>query len=164
MLAMVLSALALAMTAQETGTKPPAPRFDFQLKKAEDAVKPVVTGDRVVFEITNKSGIGAAEITLVEGAWPKQVVLRFVDASEYLEHFEASNGALTLQGSLRQYPKTTLLFDRAGKLVTDSKQAALIMTLQHDAKQRVKEVTLPPGFCTKDTKTLRVDWIDAFRR
>jgi hypothetical protein len=154
-MAPLILALALAGNAAD------APKFTYRLKKAEDAVTATVGSDSATFTVMSKSGIGAGEIILAEGSWPRQVTLE-MDRLQYLEHFVVGNDIVKLSGTLRTRPRTVWHYDRRGNRVDDPAKAVYTMTVL-EQKGSI-QVVLPPGFATKDTKKLELDWIDAFRR
>lgn len=138
--------------------------YGFKLGKEEDSIEPLMEKVGVVFRIGSKSGMGNAEITLNSGQWPKNITLRFVKAAEYLEYFLADNGAVKLSGKLDVRPKSVSYYDQNGQKLSDNKKAVFTLAIAYNKDERLMEVVLPPEFCRKDTKTLRFEWIDAFRR
>src|SRR4051812_17779232 len=79
------------------------PAYEFALKKADDAIAAAKDGDKVVFTVTGKSGIGGGTITLKEGQWPKEVVLRFQHGKgqpfKGLEDFHLTTARFKVDGS-----------------------------------------------------------------
>jgi hypothetical protein len=139
--------------------------FTYKPRKAEDSLNAALTKDGgVIFGVTSKSGIGGAEIILTQGDWPQKLSLHFLGFKDYLESFNIGNGKVMLSAALRDRPKTTWYFDQAGKPVNEKDRAVYTMTIEVNEKERRIEVTLPPNLCTKETKSLKVEWIDAFRQ
>ncbi len=156
-------AASTAMLAAEAAAADP--KFDAKFKRADDQLKTTLTKEAVAFHITSPKGISEAEITLKEGDWPKSITLQLqMSAKGLLEAFSAGNGAVTLSGRLEKGgAKTVLQYNAQGKPITAG-NAMYTMVIEDKPKDGVIEVTLPPGFCTKDTKTLKLTWIDAFRQ
>src|SRR4051812_31309164 len=98
--------VAVAMAAAAGAVHAADPSYDFKLKKADDSITAAKDGDKTVFTITGKSGIGAGTITLKEGQWPKEVVLRFryndTDAFKTLEQIQLNTAKLKVSGSQKQ--------------------------------------------------------------
>jgi hypothetical protein len=137
------------------------PKFSYRLKKAtEDSIDPAFEKDGVTFEIRSKSGIGAGDIRLTEGNWPRQVVLRFRLSS--LEHVAVGNGQVTLKGNLSARPKTVLYYGKDGTPVSEERKAAYTLVLIQ-GEQGI-DVIVPANFVTKDTPTINLEWIDAYRQ
>lgn len=147
----------------ESGTEGQAAQFGVKCRKAEDRVQPLVEMDRTIFRITSKSGIGSAEVTLVGGSWPRQMVLRFTEWNGMLEHLSVGGNKLSLSGNLRTRPRTVSFFDANGKPVEDRAKAVYVLTVESKEGGKVVEVVLPPGFGSPETKTLKLSWIDAYR-
>jgi hypothetical protein len=167
---LALTALAAGAAAIEAAPAPDqapaAPRFSYRIKKAsEDAIAAVPGKDEITFRVSSRSGIGAAEIILEEGTWPRQIVLEL--GLWNLEHFAVGNGvgeqAVILSGRLQERPKTVLHYDRKGRPTRDTSAAVYTLTIVQ-REQRVIDMILPPGFAGAGTKKLEFDWIDAFRR
>jgi hypothetical protein len=156
--------LAAANNKPEAKSEPGIPQFTYKFRKAEDEIRTSLEKDGIVFHIASKSGIGDAEITLLEGSWPKNITFQFVKSAEYLEYFLVSNGRIKLHGSLRVRPKSVWFYDQNGRNVEDRNKAVYTMMIQYKEEERLMEVILPPNFCSQHTKTLRTEWINAFRR
>ncbi len=157
----VVSGLAMAARADDkTG-----PKFTFKTKKKDDEIKAKTEKDRGVFRITSKSGISAGEITLTEGSWPKHIVLHFAEWSRHFEGFGADNGTIKLNGRLRAgEDKSVWYHDRNGNEVQDKNKSAFTVTTERKQDDELIVVVLPPDYCAKDAKSLKLFWIDAYRR
>jgi hypothetical protein len=164
-------ALALALVPCGAESKPDADtvtrgaEFNFKFRDKGDRVRVSHTPDGVVFRVTCPSGISDVEVTLKEGDWPRHITLQL--ELVMLEAFGAENGKLKVGGNLREAgeQKGALWFNDTGERVKDQAKAvhAMKMKAAADGKQRVIEIALPAGFGAKDTKTLKIFWIDAFR-
>ncbi|MBL8798431.1 MAG: hypothetical protein JNM56_31340 [Planctomycetia bacterium] len=164
--AALLALLALAGLAIEGRPNPDTATrgasFNFKARKADDRVKVSQTREGVVLRVTCPSGIGDLEVSLKEGDWPERLTLQLEVGM--LEWFAVTNGRLTLSGNLREAGEQGVLgFDERGQRVEDRAKAVHTLRMKADGKQRLIEIVLPAGFCAKDTKALKFDWIDAFR-
>jgi hypothetical protein len=139
---------------------PAGPTFTYRLKKADDRIQATLAKDAVTFRVTSPSGIGAGEAILQTGSWPRQVTLHLT--LWRLEWFTVGNGKVVLQAALGGEAKRVLIFDKDGNAAKDPKLAVYSLTLEQKGKNLI-EVTLPAGFCGKETRKLEFDWIDAFR-
>jgi hypothetical protein len=124
-------------------------KFIMDCKKQDDSIKvTVLQDDGVVFRITSKSGIGEGTVTLADGSWPKETTLVFAPWAEYLENLSLDSGDVRLSVRLRSGETKSIWPTDKGELVIESTQKVIM-------------VKLPPGFCSK---SLRLSWIDAYRR
>jgi len=165
----VFAALALAPVGAEAkpdaNTATQGAEFTFKFRKKDDSVRVSHTRDGVVFRITCPSGISEVEVALKEGEWPRHITLQL--ELRMLEAFGAENGKFNVSGDLRAAGEQGVLwFDDRGEPVKDQAKAvhAMKMKATGEGRQRVIEIALPPGYCAKDTKTLKLFWIDAYRR
>ena len=80
-------------------------KYQFMLKKAaEDSAEVRKEKNRTVLVVTSKSGIGSAIVTLTEGQWPRDVVLRLQYAKDRgftsLESFGLDTNRMRVSGSV----------------------------------------------------------------
>jgi hypothetical protein len=145
------------------------PAYDFKLTKPDDSIAVGKDGDRVVFTVTTKSGIGGATIRLTAGRWPRETVVRFRYAAKdkdftTLESFGLATARLTAGGVFKEKEaeKTSfVLADADG--ATDPKQPAA-GSLDVTAKRRdgALELTLPANLFAGSAK-VELSWVDFFR-
>lgn len=157
----------LALAAAGDGAdQPPKAKFNVHFDKPGDQVVAGLDDDAASFRILSKTGIGGAKITLTQGAWPAQIVIRFELAS--LEAFSASNGPITLKGALgaaggKVGEIATLHYGAKGEPVTDATKAVYTLTIRRTADKLI-EVQLPPKLAGMLASGLKLTWIDAYRR
>jgi hypothetical protein len=139
-------------------------KYQFMLRKGEDAIEERKEKDRTLFVATSKSGIGGVQVTLAEGQWPRTVALRLQYSKDRgftnLEAFTLQTARLHVSGSLRRSGDMELYFlgpdgkpgDLAGKakVTVENKDGGLIVTL--------------PAFLLTGARDARFEWIDAYRR
>lgn len=136
----------------------------FMLKKTEDSAEVRKEEKRTVLVMTSKSGIGEAAVTLAEGQWPRDVVLRFQYGKDAgfrnLEAFDLRTNRIQVSGSQRQSGNMELYFLSPG-----GKAEAIAGRLNVKVEPRggALEVTLPAHLLT-GAKEVTFSWIDAFRR
>jgi len=146
--------------------QPPKAKFNCAFDKPGDGVVAGLDDDTASFRILSKTGIGGAKITLTQGAWPKQVVIRLELGS--LEAFSASNGPITLKGALGRAggkvgEVATLHFSAKGEPLADGNKAVYTLTIRRVAEGLI-EVQLPSKLVAMLASGLRLTWIDAYRR
>lgn len=151
------------------------PRLAIKLLDVRDKISHTVGRDGVRFEITAGGRAGRAEVTLTEGVWPADLTVRVHGACPPDFSLEADNGAVKLFGMLARdrtqsdekrsvwTNPSVCWFDAKGQgLDKLSSRVKYVMTVAHtNDKGRVMEVVLPPHFCDKDVKVLRLHWINA---
>ncbi len=139
-------------------------KYQFALKKAEDAVEIRKEEKRTVIAVTSKSGIGEVKVTLTEGRWPRDVVLRLQYAKDRgfstLEGFGLRTSRLSVDGSLRTSGSMELYFlSPEGKAET----VAGKVNVKVEVRDGALEVTLPAHLLT-GAKEVNFHWIDAYRQ
>src|SRR5262249_36619300 len=157
----LLLSLIAWLGASTSSVRAEPPKFSASFRKAEDSLQTTLTKDGVVFRITTKSGIGDIAINRDSGAWPKTLRLQLTVGS--LESFEVLTDVCKLSAAPGFKDRAVFHFDGKGEQLPDAKGA--VFTLEFRKRgERLIEVTLPAGLCTPNTKVLKADWIDAFRR
>ena len=91
--------------------------------------------DETIINVVSKFGIGRADITLSQGAWPKNVVVRLY--LQEVEGFDVSNGTVKLELS--------------DFIVKRSKD------------KRYYEVKLPKSLFIDRTTVISIQWVDFYR-
>ena len=62
--------------------RPALPRFEVKVHKPKNGhdlpreIRTTLAGDAVIFDVTDRFGIGSGTVRLVEGAWPAKVLVR----------------------------------------------------------------------------------------
>lgn len=156
-LALILMTLAFSLTGKDEA------KYQFALKKPKDAVAERKEEKRTVFVVTSKSGIGGVTVTLADGRWPRDVVLRLQYAKDRgfssLESFGLQTSRLSVDGSLRTSGRMELYFlSPEGK----AEAAAGKVNVKVESRDGALEVTLPAHLLT-GAKEVSFNWIDAFR-
>jgi hypothetical protein len=139
-----------------------APKFNFEYRKkgphgSPNSIEAVVQDPAVVFEVKSASGIGSGKIKLVEGNWPKKVLVRL--HLRGLEGFSVSNGKKTI-------PRSDLnirMLDPKGNPVEGK---YLLKSLGQNKSKRIEgyyEATIPQSLLTEDTKEIEIHWVDFYR-
>ncbi len=157
----LLLSLIAWLAASTSPVRAEPPKFTATFRKAEDSLQTTLTNDGGVLRITTKSGIGDATIKRDSGAWPKTIRLQLTVAS--LESFHVQTDVCTLSAAPGFKDSAVFHFDRKGDRLPDAKGAAFTLEFRKRG-DRLIEVTLPAGLCTANTKVIKADWIDAFRR
>ena len=140
------------------------PKYQFALRKAQDAIEVKKDEKRTLFIITSQTGIGDGSVTLTEGRWPRDIVLRLRYDKErgfnMLESFTLATERFQVSGSQRTSGKMELYF-----LSPEGKAEALTGHVNVIVQERAGalEVTLPAHLLA-GTKAVKFGWIDAFRR
>ncbi len=141
------------------------PRFTAEFRRG-GTLETRVEGTTGLFVITNPSGIGGVTLTLVEGAWPRDVVFRFRYDDErgftLLEHFGLETSRLVVHTFLHQQEKPAFRLKSAdGKLDPDA-PAAGTLNLTLTRTDAGVEARLPAHLLAAE-KTVTVEWVDAYR-
>ena len=96
----------------------------------------VKTDTQTIFQISNQFGIGKAKVTLVEGSWPSNSVLRL-----YLNQLEG----ISIKGSGKKFGKSNLVIQKISKSGT-----------------KYFDVALPKSLFSRG-KEVEFSWVDFYR-
>jgi hypothetical protein len=151
------------------------PKFNFEYRKkgphgSPNSIEAVAQDSAVLFEVKSGFGIGSGKIKLVEGNWPKKVLVRLHLAG--LEGFRVSNGKKILEGfhmsnksnGDRKEELKIRMLDAKGKPVEGK---YLLKSLGPNKFKRIEgyyEATIPKSLLTEDTKEIEIRWVDFYRR
>ena len=132
----------------------PRPKFNFEYREkgphgSPNSIEAVTQDSAVIFEVKSGSGIGSGKIKLVEGHWPKKVLVRLHLGG--LEGFSVSNCKKTI-------PRSGLkirMLDPKGNPV----EGKYLLK-----KKGYYEATVPPPLLGQDVKELQISWVDFYRR
>ena len=132
----------------------PRPKFNFEHREkgphgSPNSIEAVAQDAAVAFEVKSGSGIGSGKIKLVEGNWPKKVLVRLHLGG--LEGFSVSNGKKTIQRS----DLNIRMLDPKGNPV----EGKYLLK-----KKGYYEATVPPSLLGPDVKELQISWVDFYRR
>ena len=174
---LLLATTSLAF-ADEPKTTPP--KLLSELRKPGDTFVARTEAHRTVYVITSPSGIGDAKITRAEGEWPRHVALRLQYEQgrpfTMLEAFSFRTDRLEVNSALGRIPEKAQREPVPVKLNFWFVSSAGEPKFQYtgripaagtlDATVQVNDGSLEivlPADCLTESKTLRLDWIDAFR-
>jgi len=153
-----------------------SPTFEVVPHKPETAIAYRVEGDAVIFDVFSQSGIGGADVSLMSGPMPKQILLRF--HLKGLESLQFAYGetviTLTVSGSETHDVQETVLQGGIGAqeipLTPDSPYwmdvnivASEGTTTSIPLEDGYFEVTFPIDFLQNDHRTYSLEWIDFYR-
>ena len=144
---------------------PQLPPFELKvdLRRPDDRATMAVTADRLVIEISTRSGIGAATVKKISGAWPATVCLRI--NRSVLESFSVGNGVIAINGAAYAEQKTGRWHLAKGKETEGDPlpaESPLQLRVQRHGTDGM-EFDLPKGIFTDKTDTLTLRWIDRYR-
>ena len=117
-------------------------------------VRVTLIGDTVVFNVTDRFGIGSAPVRLLEGAWPQKVLVRY--------HLGGLEGAsATVDGKLlldsRKDPRGALgvrMLDKKGRPL----EGKYLLK-----KEGYYEARIPPKALSGGARELKLTWVDFYR-
>ena len=153
-----------AILAAASAARASDPVYEFALKKGDDSITAARDGDKVVFTITGKSGIGNGTITLKEGHWPKEVVLRFQHGKgqpfKGLEDFHLTTARFKVDGS--QKKSKAMPFSLAGDDGKFADGPAGTLNVVVEETKDGMEVRLPANLLA-GASNVKVEWVDFYR-
>ena len=136
------------------------PRFRVEIHRTGNGhtllreVRPTLVGDTVVFDVTDKFGIGSATVRLLEGSWPGKVLVRY-----HLGGLEGASAAV--DGKLlldsRKDPRGALgirMLDKKGRPLAGK----YLLKKEGYYEARIPRSALPDGACE-----LKLTWVDFYR-
>ncbi|MED5457655.1 MAG: hypothetical protein VX428_09110 [Verrucomicrobiota bacterium] len=111
--------------------------------------------DSVIFNVFDKFGIGAASIKIIEGDWPKKVLIRF--------HLSGLEG-FTLSSQGMNYKKNTFKVRMSDIKGNTIKGKYLVRNEGGDSKKipGYFEIEIPKKITT-DSSMINLKWIDYYR-
>ncbi len=153
----------------------PSATLDIKTQKSEDHVKAQIENDTGTFDVSSRSGIGGATITLAKGKWPTTAVLRLHLSG--MEFLTISNGTIKLTGSVLSHSGNPRLLHvveggKEKKMEKDSPYWTEIRGFDSSGKPvpglsgsgGYFEITLPKALLTNQPKSLELGWIDFYRK
>jgi len=159
---------------KKNASKDSRPKFklDYKKKGSHDGlrqIKATLGKDSVVFDVTDQIGIGGGAINLVEGRWPKKVVLRLHLTG--LEGFGVKVGGEIFSGSYhgenftpRKDRLQTRMLDAKGNLL---KGRYLLKSTGPNSQKRIigyYEAQVPQSALKSGAKKIDLSWVDFYRR
>jgi len=155
-----LIAFFLALFLIESGVADKLTKFEVTISKKKGSndkkIEVTQSAEKVVFNVYDKFGIGKADLEIIEGHWPKKVIIRC--------HFSGLEG-FKLRVSDKVYQREDLkirMCNEKGK----SLNGKYLLRHEKGVSKKIPgyyEVELTknlPGKCKKIT----IDWIDFYRR
>jgi len=159
---------------KKNASKISAPKFQFSYKKKGPhdglrQIKATLGNDSVVFDVTDQFGIGGGAINLVEGQWPKKVLIRLHLTG--LEGFGVTVGGEIFSGSYhegnlppRKDRLQTRMLDAKGNPL---KGRYLLKATGPNASKRIigyYEAEVPQSVFKSGAKKIDLSWVDFYRR
>ena len=136
------------------------PRFEVEIHRPRNGhqllreVRQTIIGDTVVFNVTDKFGIGSATVRLLEGSWPGKVLVRY-----HLGGLEGASAAV--DGKLlldsRKDPRGALgirMLDKKGRPLAGK----YLLKKEGYYEARIPRSALPDG-----ARDLKLTWVDFYR-
>ncbi len=125
--------------------------------------------DSVVFDVTDRSGIGSGIIDLVEGQWPPKVLVRLHLTG--LERFGITIGGKIFTGVYYgedfQSHKDCLVTRMLDAKGNPLKGSYLLKFTSPDSQKRIPgyyEVDIPQSAFKSGAKKIDLNWVDFYRR
>ena len=159
---------------KKNASKISGPKFqlDYKKKCPHDGfrqIKATLSKDSVVFDVTDQFGIGGGVINLVEGSWPKKVLIRLHLTG--LEGFRTTIEGKTFTGSYhgentppRKDRLQTRMLDAKGNPL---KGRYLLKSTAPNASKRIigyYEAEVPQSVFKSGAKKIDLSWVDFYRR
>lgn len=153
----------------------PADRvYQIAAKRSSDQVTVRDSGERVVFVVESRTGIGRAEITRCEAAWPPAVVIRL--ALRGLEDFRVKAGDTELGVAVSSHGEGERVrvwrtSDERVALAADDPLFPQVRFLDQEGRPTDKgppeiaaiEIALPAALLKNQPKAFEFSWIDFYR-
>ena len=146
--------------------------FEIKPRKPADTVKVIMEKDRAVLDVRSPSGIGGAAIELKDDRWPAATVVRL--HLRGLEGFWAAHGKRKLSGSVLSHSgnrrRVSLEEEGVDKLLEPGTEIKLFDAAGKPVDKGLPpeggyfEIALPKALFEGEKNTLRLDWVDFFRR
>jgi hypothetical protein len=147
---------------------PGRPEFEFSnFEKPKDTGKAYIEEGKAVIRITSSTGIGGVSVKAKKGQWPRDVTI-VIEGITNLEQFAVTTDRLWAEGSLKESGHAELSLRNAkGELEKSSPDGHLIragwLDIRVEKRKEGMAIIFPANLCA-DTKSIRIGWIDAWRR
>jgi len=137
----------------DDGVPAAPPRFElvYEKKGAHDLPREIraTLADRVVvFDVTDRFGIGAATVRLLKGSWPQEVLLRF-----HLRGLEGLSVAVGGKLPRRDAELDIRMLDADGNTLPG----------KYLDGPGYYEVRVPPALLAGDVREMKLSWVDFYR-
>lgn len=141
-------------------------KFEFPKNKNTDSAQVQQENGKTIFVITSPSGISEVKVTLTQGQWPRQLVLRYLYKKDtgfrYLESWGIRTETIAVHGSQRQSGAMPFYFQTLEDKSNPSDPPAGTLDIRVQETDKAMEVTLPPNML-QNSKQIQLSWIDAYR-
>ena len=137
------------------------PRFEVEIHKPKNGhglpreVRVTLADDTVVFDVTDKFGIGSATVRRLEGAWPQKVLVRYHLGG--LEGVSATVDGKLLLGEKWREPRGALgvrMLDKKGR----RREGKYLLKKEGYYEARIPRAALAGG-----ARELKLTWVDFYR-
>ena len=141
--------------------RPALPRFEVKVHKPKNGhdlpreIRTTLAGDAVIFDVTDRFGIGNGTVRLVEGTWPAKVLVRYHLGG--LEGVSATIGGKLLL-DFRGDPRGALgvrMLDKKGRPL----EGKYLLKKKGYYETRIPQAALAGG-----ARELKLTWVDFYRR
>lgn len=166
--------LSLLAACTQPGSVPPT--FEVTPHKPETAIAYRVEGEAVIFDIFSQSGVGGADVSLVSGTSPNQILLRFhLKGLESLQ-FAYDETVITLEVSssgTHDELETVMLGGMGAQETSLTPDSSYWMDVNIVTAEGTEanipledgyfEVTPPADFLQSDHTGFSLEWLDFYR-
>jgi hypothetical protein len=161
----LVTVVAAAMAA---GADPAPPEFKFSdFQKPKDKAQASVEDGQAVIRISSSDGIGALTVKAKKGQWPRDVTV-LIEGFSNLEQFSVTTDRLRAAVSLKQSGHAELSLRNAkGEFETYDRGGHYIIagSLNITVEERKEGMAIIfPANLFADTESVKIGWIDAYRR
>ena len=141
--------------------RPALPRFEVKVHKPKNGhdlpreIRTTLAEDAVIFDVTDRFGIGSGTIRLAEGTWPAKVLVRYHLGG--LEGVSATIGGKLLL-DFRGDPRGALgvrMLDKKGRPL----EGKYLLKKEGYYEARIPQAALADG-----ARELKLTWVDFYRR
>ena len=141
--------------------RPALPRFEVKVHKPKNGhdlpreIRTTLAEDAVIFDVTDRFGIGSGTIRLAEGIWPAKVLVRYHLGG--LEGVSATIGGKLLL-DFRGDPRGALgvrMLDKKGRPL----EGKYLLKKEGYYEARIPQAALADG-----ARELKLTWVDFYRR
>lgn len=163
-----------ADVASAAETAPAKTAYQIVTKRSSDQVTVQSSGNRVVFVVESRTGIGQAEITRGDSSWPATVVIRL--ALRGLESFRLKAGDTELGIAVSSHGEGPRVCawrpsDEQAPLAADEPLCSQVRLLDGRGNPTDKgppeiaaiEIVLPAALLKNQPRSIEFSWIDFYR-
>lgn len=135
------------------------PVFEVEVANEGDVVETAVTPETLTIDITSESGIGSAEVQLLNGEWPETIEFRM--HTKGLENFTMRYGetAVSISVTNSGIILNSVMQEGQEKPVGKESEFFMPVTVGDD----YFEIEAPADFYAGDYASFAINWIDFYR-